>query len=155
MPLPPPIWQERLRLSYPANVKIVRLPCTGKLDLIHILKSFEDGADGVVIMGCLEGTCHFLKGNLRARKRVEYMQRLLAEIRIEPERVEMFNISSSDGPSFAAIASQMTDGSAHWALFLADRKAVTSDEYQEGLFRYKQRKHQQLPCKNHHRPERQ
>lgn len=98
-----------MRLSYPANVKIVRLPCTGKLDLIHILKSFEDGADGVVIMGCLEGTCHFLKGNLRARKRVEYMQRLLAEIRIEPERVEMFNISSSDGPSFAAIASQMTD----------------------------------------------
>ncbi|MHC9538778.1 MAG: hydrogenase iron-sulfur subunit [Vulcanimicrobiota bacterium] len=98
-----------MRLSYPANVKIVRLPCTGKLDLIHILKSFEDGADGVVIMGCLEGTCHFLKGNLRARKRVEYMKRLLAEIRIEPERVEMFNISSSDGPSFAAIASQMTD----------------------------------------------
>ncbi len=98
-----------MRLSYPPNVKIVRLPCTGKLDLLHILKSLEEGADGVMVLGCLEGTCHFLKGNTTARKRIEHARRLLAEIRIEPERVEMFNISSSDAPSFAAFAKQMTE----------------------------------------------
>ena len=98
-----------MRLQYPPNVRIVKLPCTGKVDIIHILKAFEDGADGVFIAGCMEGDCHFQKGNLRAKKRVRYVKRLLTELGIEPERVEMFNLSSAMGGRFAEITTEMTE----------------------------------------------
>lgn len=97
-----------MRLQYPANVRIVKLPCTGKVDVLHILKAFEDGADGIFVAGCLEGECHFLEGNLRARKRVTYAKRLLKEVGIDPERVEMFNLSSAMGGRFAQIVEEMT-----------------------------------------------
>ena len=97
------------RLCYPPNVKIVRVPCSGKVDAIHLLKAVEDGADGVMVAGCLEGQCHFLEGNLRAKKRVAYARRLLAEVGIEPQRVEMFNLSSAMGARFAEIAEKMTE----------------------------------------------
>jgi len=59
-----------MRLQYPSNVRIIRLPCTGKVDVRHLLEAFEMGADGVYVAGCMEGDCHFLKGNFRAKKRV-------------------------------------------------------------------------------------
>jgi hypothetical protein len=58
-----------MRLNYPTNVKIVKVPCTGRVDVLLILKTFESGVDGVYLAGCLEGECHFLRGNLRAKKR--------------------------------------------------------------------------------------
>jgi coenzyme F420-reducing hydrogenase delta subunit len=97
-----------MRLQYPPNVRIIRLPCTGKVDALHLLKAFEGGADGVFVAGCLEGECHYLEGNLRARKRVAYVKRLLAEVGIEAERIEMFNLSSAMGGRFAEIAEEMT-----------------------------------------------
>jgi coenzyme F420-reducing hydrogenase delta subunit len=97
-----------LRLKYPANVRLLRVPCTGKVEINHILRAFEWGVDGVIVAGCLEGGCHFLEGNLRARKRVERTQRMLEEIGIEPERLEMFNLSSAEGPRFAEIVGEMT-----------------------------------------------
>ncbi len=97
-----------MRLQYPSSVRIIGLPCTGKVDAIHILKAFEEGADGVFVAGCLEGQCHYLKGNLRAKKRVAYVKRLLAEVDIEPERIEMFNLSSAMGGRFAEIVEEMT-----------------------------------------------
>jgi coenzyme F420-reducing hydrogenase delta subunit len=98
-----------MRLQYPPNVRIVKLPCTGTVDAIHLLKAFEDGADAVFVAGCLEGECHYLEGNLRAKKRVEYVKKLLAEVWIEPERIEMFNLSSAMGQRFAEIVEEMTD----------------------------------------------
>ena len=71
-----------MRLQYPPNVRIVRLPCTGKVDVRFLLEAFEKGADGVYVAGCLEGDCHFLTGNFRAKKRVAYAKRLLDEIGI-------------------------------------------------------------------------
>ena len=97
-----------MRLSYPPNVKVIQLPCTGRVDIIHLLKAVEDGADGVYVAGCLEGECHFLKGNLRARKKVNYVKKTLEELGMEPGRVEMFNLSSAMGPRFAEIAGEMT-----------------------------------------------
>ena len=97
-----------MRLQYPPSVRIIRLPCTGKVDAIHLMKAFEEGADGVFVAGCLEGQCHYLEGNLRAKKRVAYVKRLLAEVDIEPERVEMFNLSSAMGGRFAEIVEEMT-----------------------------------------------
>jgi coenzyme F420-reducing hydrogenase delta subunit len=97
-----------MRVQYPPNVRIIRLPCTGKVDAIHLMKAFEDGADGVFIAGCLEGECHFLEGNLRAKKRVTYVKRLLEEVGFDPQRVEMFNLSSAMGGQFAEIVEEMT-----------------------------------------------
>jgi coenzyme F420-reducing hydrogenase delta subunit len=98
-----------MRLSYPSNVKIIQLPCTGRIDIIHLLNAVENGADGVYVAGCLEGECHFIQGNLKARKKVEYVKKTLTELGIEPERVEMFNLSSAQGARFAEIANEMVD----------------------------------------------
>lgn len=98
-----------MRLQYPANVRLVEMPCTGKTDVRVLLEAFENGADGVYVAGCLEGDCHFLKGNIRAKKRVQYAKRLLDEIGIGGERLEMFNLSGSMGPRFAEIAREFTE----------------------------------------------
>jgi F420-non-reducing hydrogenase iron-sulfur subunit len=97
------------RIQYPPNVRIIRLPCTGKVDAIHIMKAFEEGADGVFVAGCLEGQCHFLEGNTRAKKKVAYVKKLLDETQIEPERLEMYNLSSAMGGRFAEIVEEMTN----------------------------------------------
>jgi F420-non-reducing hydrogenase iron-sulfur subunit len=97
-----------MRLQYPSNVRVLRFPCTGKIEPNHILTAFEQGVDGVIVAGCLEGGCHFLEGNLRARRRVERVQQLLREAGLEPERLEMFNLSSADGPRFAEIVTQFS-----------------------------------------------
>jgi F420-non-reducing hydrogenase iron-sulfur subunit len=98
-----------MRLSYPSSVKVIQVPCTGRVDIIHLLKAIEDGADGVYVAGCLEGECHYLSGNLKAKKRVQYVKKVLKEIGIEPDRVEMFNLSAGEGPRFAEIAREMTE----------------------------------------------
>jgi coenzyme F420-reducing hydrogenase delta subunit len=98
-----------MRLQYPPNVRIVRLPCTGKVDVRFLLEAFEKGADGVYVAGCLEGDCHFLTGNFRAKKRVAYAKRLLDEIGFGGERLEMYNMSAAMGPRFAEVAREMTE----------------------------------------------
>jgi F420-non-reducing hydrogenase iron-sulfur subunit len=98
-----------MRLSYPTNIKIIQLPCTGKIDALYLLKSFQRGADGVYVAGCMEGECHYLTGNLRARKRVEYVKKILDEIGIGGERLEMYNLSAAQGHRFVAIAHEMVE----------------------------------------------
>ena len=98
-----------MRLSYPASVKIIKVPCTGRVDAIHILQAFEGGADGVCLVGCLEGDCHFMTGNIRARRRVEYTRVLLDEAGIGGKRLEMYNLSSADGRRFADTAREITE----------------------------------------------
>jgi coenzyme F420-reducing hydrogenase delta subunit len=96
-----------MRLKCPADFRIIRLPCTGKIDLIHILRAFERGADGVYVVGCMEGDCHFGTGNFRARKRVNEAARLLDAVGVGGERVQMYNLSSGEGPLFAKFAIEM------------------------------------------------
>ena len=98
-----------MRQQYPPNIRIVRLPCTGKVDPLYLLKAFEKGADGVFVAGCLEGSCHFVNGNINARRRVLYTRGLLQEVGVNPERLEMFNLSSSMGRRFAEICDTMTE----------------------------------------------
>ncbi len=98
-----------MRLDYPANIIIIRLPCTGKIDVIHLLRAIQKGADGVYVVGCLEGTCHYNEGNYRARERVDHVRMLMEEIGLESDRVRMYNLSSGEGPTFAAYAKEMTE----------------------------------------------
>ena len=98
-----------MRLNYPPNVRIVNVPCTGRVDMLHLLKAIETGADGVYVAGCLEGECHFRNGNIKAKRRVMAVKEILKEVGMEPDRVEMFNISASDGARFAEVAREMTE----------------------------------------------
>jgi coenzyme F420-reducing hydrogenase delta subunit len=97
------------RIPYPSSLKIVSLPCTGRTDMGHILKTFEDGADGVLVAGCLEGRCHFQSGNLYARQRVEHVAGLLDQIGLEQERVRMVNVSAGQGARFAELANEFAE----------------------------------------------
>ena len=90
-------------------MRIIQVPCTGRVDILHLLRAIEDGADGVYVAGCLEGECHFINGNLKAKRKVQYVKKTLEEIGIEPERVEMFNLSAGEGPRFAEIAKEMVE----------------------------------------------
>jgi coenzyme F420-reducing hydrogenase delta subunit len=98
-----------LRLSYPANVKLFRLPCTGKVDVEYILKAFEEGADGVYIVACSIGNCHHVHGNVRATKRLAYARELLEEIGLDGERLGIFYMSGSQAHAFSNAAIQMTE----------------------------------------------
>jgi coenzyme F420-reducing hydrogenase delta subunit len=84
-----------MRIQYPPNVRIIRTPCTGRLETEYFMKALEYGADGVLVAGCLEGGCHFVEGNLCAKRRVNYTRDLLVEIGIDKERLRMVNISAA------------------------------------------------------------
>jgi F420-non-reducing hydrogenase iron-sulfur subunit len=88
------------RMQYPTNVRIIHAPCTGKIEMEHILEAFEKGIDGVLVAGCLEGGCHFLEGNLRARKRTDRIRSILDEIGVGGERLKMVNLSAAMAPLF-------------------------------------------------------
>jgi len=96
-------------LKYPSGIRIIKLPCTGRINPILLLKAVEDGADGVYVVGCKEGDCHYLDGNIKAKKVVKYIKGLLQSIGIDPGRVEMYNLSAADGPLFAQFATEFTE----------------------------------------------
>jgi F420-non-reducing hydrogenase iron-sulfur subunit len=95
------------RMQYPAGVRIIPSPCTGKIEMEHVLEAFEKGIDGVLLVGCLEGGCHFLEGNLRARKRAERVCEILDEIGISGKRLKMVNLSDSMASEFVQELQEM------------------------------------------------
>jgi F420-non-reducing hydrogenase iron-sulfur subunit len=97
------------RLQYPPNVRIIRTPCTGRLEVDYFMKAFENGADGVLVAGCEEGSCHFKEGNLLAKRRVNYIRDLLSEAGLEAERLRMVNVSAASAQKFAEIVRDMVE----------------------------------------------
>jgi len=98
-----------LQLQYPANVKFVRLPCTGKSDIRHFLEAFEQGADGVYVVACPIGNCHHVRGNERGHARLLRAKTILDEVGIGGERLDMFFMSGSQAYAFAQAAQVMTE----------------------------------------------
>ncbi len=98
-----------LRIQYPPNIKLIKIPCTGKTDVRYILEAFEQGADGVFINACTLGNCHHVRGNERGLARVERAKRLLEEIGLKSERLEMHFVSGGMGSTFAHAATAMTE----------------------------------------------
>jgi len=98
-----------LHIQYPANVKFVRMPCTGKTDPRYLLEAFEQGADGVYIVACPIGNCHHVRGNERGHNRVEHTKQILDAIGLGSERLNMYFMSGSQGQSFAMAAQEMTE----------------------------------------------
>jgi len=95
--------------QFDASVRIVQVPCTGRVDGIHLLKAFEDGADAVFVLGCLEKNCYYDTGSIEGRKRVNYVKQMLNEVGIEKERLEMFNAASTNAWAFPEAVSKMID----------------------------------------------
>jgi len=96
-----------MRLPYPPNVRIVRTPCTGRLEVEFFMKAFEKGADGILVAGCLEGGCHFTEGNLLAKGRVGYTRKFLSEAGLDAERIRMINISAAGARPFVDHVNEM------------------------------------------------
>ena len=92
-----------MRLQYPAGVRIIRTPCTGRLEVEYYLRALGNGADGVLVAGCLEGGCHFIDGNLYAKKRVNAIRDLMGECGIEKERLRMVNVSAAGAVNLVEI----------------------------------------------------
>jgi coenzyme F420-reducing hydrogenase delta subunit len=98
-----------MRETLPQQVKIIQVPCTGRIEVLHLLKPFEEGADGVYVAGCQEDSCQFISGITKAAKRVEHVKRVLEELEIEPERISVFHLSAGKGREFADVAREMVD----------------------------------------------
>jgi coenzyme F420-reducing hydrogenase delta subunit len=96
------------RLKYASNVRVIRVPCSGRIDPLFIIKAFERGADGVLVSGCHPGDCHYAEGNYYARRRFAVFRDLLGFLGIEPERVQFSWISAAEGAKWADTITNLT-----------------------------------------------
>jgi len=97
------------RLKQAADVRVIRVPCSGRVDPSFILKAFERGADGVIVGGCHPGDCHYVKGNLNARRRFLVLKELLGITGIEPERFQVAWCSAAEGAKWAALVNEVSE----------------------------------------------
>ncbi len=91
------------RIQYPPNVRVIRVPCSGRINPLFIIKALQSGADGVLVSGCHPGDCHYISGNLYARRKFALLKNLLEYVGIEPERVHFSWVSAAEGVRFAEI----------------------------------------------------
>lgn len=97
------------RIQYPPNVRVIRVPCSGRVDPFYILKTLQQGADGILVSGCHPGDCHYLTGNYVARRRFALLKKLLDYIGIEKERVQFTWISAAEGERFGQVIKGITE----------------------------------------------
>ena len=97
------------RLQMPANVRIIRLPCTGRIDPAFVIKAFERGADGVIVSGCHPGDCHYTEGNYHARRRFRLFKELLDFLGVDPGRLTFSWVSASEGRKWQEVVTDVTD----------------------------------------------
>ena len=99
----------RARKCYPSNLRVIKVMCSGRVDPQFILEAFQAGADGVMILGCHPGDCHYKEGNVQALKRYAMMKPLLAGFGIEEDRFRLDWISASEQDKFVQVVSNMTE----------------------------------------------
>jgi len=109
------------RLKSPANLRAIRVPCSGRVSPELILRAFDQGADGVLVLGCHIGECHYDTGNHRAAKRLPVLQALLSFVGLEPERLRLDWVSASEGERFVRITTEFSGkirelGPVHWRI---------------------------------------
>ena len=97
------------RMQYPPNIRVVRIPCSGRVDPLFIMKSLQSGFDGVLVSGCHPGDCHYISGNYVARRKFAVLKPLLEFIGIEPDRVQFSWISAGEGERFATVVTKVTE----------------------------------------------
>ena len=97
------------RIQYPANIRIVRVMCSGRIDPIIPIEVFIKGADGVIVLGCHPADCHYVEGNLYEEKKVKMLKKLLALTGLEPDRLRLDWVSASEGQRFAEVVTEFTE----------------------------------------------
>ncbi|MDY6853318.1 MAG: hydrogenase iron-sulfur subunit [Thermodesulfobacteriota bacterium] len=98
------------RLEYPHNIRIIRIPCSGRVDPMFILRALQNGIDGVIVSGCHPGDCHYQSGNFHARRKFAVIRRLIDYVGIEPERVQFSWVAASEGPKMAQVIDEFIEG---------------------------------------------
>jgi F420-non-reducing hydrogenase iron-sulfur subunit len=122
------------RMKMPPNVRPIRIMCTGRLDPAFVLKALREGGDGVLVMGCHPGQCHYVEGNYKAMRRIALLKRTLRQFGLEDERVRLEWASAAEGPKFAAVVTEMTEtirklGPLNW------KKLVETNGHVESLIK--------------------
>ena len=97
------------RLSYPPNIKVIRMMCSGMVDPKYVIKALLEGADGVIVSGCNPGDCHYIIGNYKARRRIKLLKEILPRFGFEPERLRLTWIAASVGVLLAETMQEMVD----------------------------------------------
>jgi F420-non-reducing hydrogenase iron-sulfur subunit len=97
------------RLNYPANVRIIRVMCSGRVDPELVIQALKEGASGVLILGCHPGDCHYKKGNYKALRRAHLLKKTLKQLGIEEERVRLDWVAAGEGERFAKVANEMAE----------------------------------------------
>jgi coenzyme F420-reducing hydrogenase delta subunit len=97
------------RIKYEPNVRMVKLPCTGRIDVLFLLKAFERGADGVIVSGCHPGDCHYAAGNYHARRRFAIFRELMGFCGYDPPRLQFAWVSASEGAKWADVVNQVVE----------------------------------------------
>ncbi len=98
------------RMQYASNIRIIRVPCSGRISPLHIISALHRGADGVLVSGCHPGDCHYISGNLVARRIFNMLKNFLEHVGICPERVQFSWVSAAEGARFAALVEKVVEG---------------------------------------------
>ena len=97
------------RMQYASNIRIIRVPCSGRINPLHIISALHQGADGVLVSGCHPGDCHYISGNLVARRKFSMLKNFLEHVGISPQRVQFSWVSAAEGARFAALIDKVTE----------------------------------------------
>jgi F420-non-reducing hydrogenase iron-sulfur subunit len=97
------------RIQYPPNIRVIRVMCSGRVDPVIVLEMLANGADGVIVMGCHPGECHYMEGNLQAERKIKMLKKLISRTGLEPERLRLEWVSASEGARFAEVIKDFTN----------------------------------------------
>ena len=97
------------RMKYAPNVRVVRVMCSGRMDPTFVLKAFREGADGVIMLGCHPGDCHYQNGNMKTLRRVPLLRRMLGDLGLEPERLRLEWVSASEGERYKTVINEFVE----------------------------------------------
>ena len=97
------------RMQYAPNIRVIRVPCSGRINPLHILSALHRGADGVLVSGCHPGDCHYISGNLVARRKFNMLKNFLEHVGIHPERVQFSWVSAAEGARFASLVEKVVE----------------------------------------------
>ena len=98
------------RITYPSNVRVIRVMCSGRVNPLFVMNALQQGADGVLISGCHPGDCHYMSGNYYARRRFNLMRNFLEYLGVEPQRVRMSWVSASEGAKWKEVIEEVREG---------------------------------------------
>jgi coenzyme F420-reducing hydrogenase delta subunit len=116
------------RMVYPAAVRVIRVPCSGRVDPVFVLKSFERGADMVLVSGCHPGDCHYTSGNYHARRKLLVFRELLSFFGVDPRRFKISWVSAAEGGKWSSLVAEITEQARALGPFESFPSEITSEE---------------------------